>query len=163
MAEAVGEYDKKRLPFDGVELTPYLDYMRKEIIDKAIKRGLRLFFIKRNKPNGLFCDAVGYYNRLDRSFVLLAYSDLAISSDFDFYNSVLSIERKRLMKRDCTVENGRCYLNKDVVCRGAAVAASYVIGRRAKVGEWLDKNGKSLPDYYPELLPPKSNNWLIDI
>ena len=152
-------YSKGKLPFQGVELIPYPDFMRAREIARLERNGHHIFFIKRFRHGfDSFCDAAGYYNRYSRNFKIIEYSYIVSVDRFGIYDAVLQIKRqKALLSRSKDIGKEK-YLTETITCNDPSIAASYVLGRKADLLEWEDRNGKKLVHYYNDLLKPLQEN-----
>ena len=135
------------LPFDGIKLTPYNEYIWKQEIESAKERGKHVFYIKKVQP---FCKAACYYETNMGTIVLLRYSYIVSSNSYDNDLILQAGRRKLLMHKSCQDSKGR-YITENVRCSTPLVSASYVLGRKADLTEWCDENGKSIVTYYSEL------------
>ncbi len=142
------DYIKSRvLPFNGIELTPYNEYIWKGEIESATHDGRHVFYIKQSKP---FCKAACYFDACKGTIVFLRYSYIVNSNSYSNDFSLLSGRKKLLIHKSCQDKQGR-YLTENVRCSSPLVTASYVLGRKADLSEWCDEKGKSIVTYYPEL------------
>lgn len=149
---ATREYNpKKSLPFDGVEIIPYDDYLRKKRIADIEKFGYHVFYIRKFISGKLCVYASGYYSVKDSQFVVLNgaffernnYScnmlmrmyrkyPLSIRMEFFEYKGILLCQQK------------------DIYYPSASLAASLLLGKKSSFREWRDKRGKSLDSYIPK-------------
>jgi len=110
---------------------------------------VRLFYIKRNSNPERVCDASGYYNPIDKVFILKAGSVLSMGSAAMFQYSIAGMERKAFIEKNC-IKVGNAYkLKCDFTFDAPSSAASYVLGRTANGWtEWKDSNGENLDAVY---------------
>lgn len=74
-------YDKAKLPFSRVTLCSFLDYKREEVLHKEKIRNNVVFFLKQSrKDRAGYCNAIGYYIKQTKVFVLLPYSIIVNNS-----------------------------------------------------------------------------------
>ena len=135
------------LPFDGVKLMPYNEFIWKQEIESATNDGKHVFYIKQHQP---FCKAACYYDASKGAIILLRYSYIVNSNSYSNDFSLLSGRRKLLMHKSCQDKYGR-YLIENVRCPSPLVTASYVLGHKADLSEWCDEKGISIVTYYSEL------------
>lgn len=135
------------LPFDGIKLLPYNEYVWKREIESATNEGRHLFFIKQSQP---FCKAACYFDPSKGAIVLLRCSYIVNTNSYDNDLDLMSGRRKLLMHKSCLDDRGR-YLTENVRCSSPLVTASYVLGRKANLSEWCDEKGKSIVTFYPVL------------
>ena len=142
------DYKKNRtLPFDGIILMPYNEFVWKQEIESATNNGKHVFYIKQSQP---FCKAACYFDASKGTIVLLRYSYIVNSNSYSNDFALLSGRRKLLMHKSCQDKQGR-YLTENVRCSSPLVTASYVLGRKADLSEWCDEKGKSIVAFYSEL------------
>lgn len=142
------DYKKNRtLPFDGIILMPYNEFVWKQEIECATNNGKHVFYIKQNQP---FCKAACYFDASKGTIVLLRYSYIVNSNSYCNDFALLSGRRKLLMHRSCQDKQER-YLTENVRCSSPLVTASYVLGRKADLSEWCDEKGKSIVTFYSAL------------
>ena len=135
-------YSKKDLPFKGVTLISYVKYRKKEVIDKAISDKKHLFYIKQSHTGKAdFCDAAGYYIIGSNRFVVLPYSHIVNTKLYDPGDYSKNVE----------VDGDEIYTVSQLEFNSPADAASYVLGRKSRLDEWIDSSGKGLQAYYKEL------------
>lgn len=135
------------LPFDGIKLMPYNEFIWKREIESATNEGKHVFFIKQSQP---FCRAACYFDTGKGAIILLKYSYIVSSNSYESDLSLLSGRRKLLMYKSCQDNKGR-FLTEDVICSSPLVTASYVLGRKAELTEWCDEKGYSIVSFYSEL------------
>lgn len=142
------EYIKSNaLPFDGVKLLPYNEYVWKREIESVTNEGKHVFYIKQCQP---YCKAACYFDAKKGDIVLLRYSYIVTTNSYDSDLKLLSGRRKLLMHKSCLDDQGR-YLTENVRCPLPLVTASYVLGRKADLTEWCDEKGKNIVVCYSEL------------
>lgn len=140
-------YSKKKLPFSEVVLLSYPYYKKYEVIDLVKAKGKRIFFIKQSikgKPD--FCDAAGYYDYTTKKFVLLSYSYIV--------NKLRDLFKKNDTKT-VALDGVNLYTISIKVFDSPEEAASYVLGQRAGLNEWVDIKGKGLDTYYKRFAEPE--------
>lgn len=139
---------KKALPFDGIKLYPYEEYLLTGNVFEAEQSGYRIFYIKKYEGSEMVCYAAGYFNAKDCRFVVLKGS---FFSQTDYYvNLVRSLNPLfgRSLASVYVNTKGTLKQTKDWTFTSASLAASLIIGRRTTFSEWKDKRGKSLDAYY---------------
>lgn len=142
------DYKKNRtLPFDGIILMPYNEFVWKQEIESATNNGKHVFYIKQSQP---FCKAACFFDASKGTIVLLRYSYIVNSNSYSNDFALLSGRRKLLMHKSCQDKQGR-YLTENVRCSSPLVTASYVLGRKADLSEWCDEKGKSIVTFYSAL------------
>lgn len=135
------------LPFDGIKLMPYNEFIWKQEIESATKEGKHVFYIKQSQP---FCKAACFFDPSKESIVLLRYSYIVSTNSYSNDLALLSGRRRLLMHKSCLDNQGR-FLTENVCCSSPLVTASYILGRKADLSEWCDEKGKSIITFYPEL------------
>ncbi len=137
-----------KLPFDGIRLYPYTEYLWNKSIQDAKEKGFHLFFIKQTTP---YCKAAGYYDPAKKMFVLLKASNIVASNNYDKEHVALLFDRRKLLRNKFIREKYTCTLTEDVKLSVPLLSASYVLGTVADISKWLDEDGRSLSGFYPEL------------
>lgn len=138
------------LPFDGVCLTSYAEFKRRETIEEAKKQGLHLFYIKEYDGTKLIRYGVGYFRVEDSCFVVLKDSFFKTSNYFaELTNSISDPGMKAAFLNSFRFEDGVLYQYVQRYYHSASLAASCFLGRKASFREWKDENGKSLDAFYP--------------
>ena len=140
-------------PFEGIEIKikeekskPLIEEISKMVIQSVLPER-HYFFIK---EKGL-CDAKGYYNEELKYFFICKNSQVAYDTDF-FYNiNDTENARENFLKKACKEDGGHFRVKKDAKCRSASAAACYVLGYEADLSRWIDSEGKTLVDIYPEI------------
>ena len=145
IAQPYNTLRKKHLPFAEVNIVPYVDFRREQIIEKETAEHRHLFFIRQSeKGKPEFCNAVGYYQKHSKSFYVMAYSYIVAESHgeipFHYYRRLYS-----------NMDGLNRYLTKPIRFDSPEEAATFVLGQKARLDEWVDRRGKGLLDYYPEL------------
>ena len=142
------DYMRRRaLPFDGIKLMPYNEFIWKQEIESATNDGKHVFYIKQSQP---FCKAACYFDASKGALVILRYSYIVNSNSYSDDFALLSGRRKLLMHKCRQDKQGR-FLTENVRCPSPLVTASYVLGRKADLSEWCDEKGKSIVTFYSEL------------
>lgn len=153
---------KKKPLFSGIELMDYVDFRRTEAIEKATAEHKHLFFIQQSqKGKEEFCDAAAYYQKSSKSLVILPYSYI-VSQAYGI------IPLLRLRKGNVNMDGINRYIPNQILFSSPTEAATFVLGQEASLDEWVDRRGKGLLAYYPDLLEklktndyrPKSNSSL---
>lgn len=156
IAQPYNSLCKRNLPFVDVELIDYVDFRRKEAIDKATEEHKHLFFIRQSeKGKEEYCNAVGYYQKHSKSFVLIPYSYIVAQA----YGHV-PFPSHRIGNKHMDGKNR--YITHPITFNTPEEAATFVLGQKAGLDEWVDRRGKGLLDYYPNLLE-KSDPLVSDI
>lgn len=139
-------YQNDKLPFSEVKVTSYVEYKKQDVIEKE-RPNWHIFFLRQSKK-GLpdFCDAAGYFIRKTKEFVLLPFSHI-ITIPLGKVPSGYS--------RIGELDGNNLYVKSSITFRSPEEAASYVLGQRAGIDEWIDSRGKGLLAYYKELAEPK--------
>ena len=121
--------------FSNINHISYENTRRSREIRKQIERGMLMFYLKKyDEDNELICDAAGYYDDKNDSFVIIQYSQ--ISKTF----------RDRL--KDVYVNlDGDCFLRKNMPCVPRS-AAFFVLSNHAEMSEWKTQSGRTLQSYY---------------
>ena len=139
---------KKVLPFDGIKLYPYEEYLRMSNVLDAEKHGYRIFYIRKYDGQELVCYAAGYFNAKDSRFVVLKGS---FFHQTDYYKSlVCGLNPLVGSSLTSAFENtkGTLKQTKDWTFTSASLAASLILGKKTTFREWKDNRGKSLAAYY---------------
>lgn len=146
IAQPYNSLRKRNLPFAEVELIEYIDFQRNNGIDKATEEHKHLFFIRQSeKGKEDFCNAVGYYQKHSKSFVLMPYSYIVAQA----YGHV-PFPSHRIGNKHMDGKNR--YITHPITFNTPEEAATFVLGQKAGLDEWVDRRGKGLLDYYPNLL-----------
>ena len=148
LSQTASNNDTDKLPFDGVILYPYTDYLWNKSIQDAKEKGFHLFFIKQTTP---YCKAAGYYDSAKKMFVLLKASKIVASNNYDKEHVALLFGRRKLLRNKFIREESTCTLTEDVKSSVPLLSASYVLGTVADISKWRDEDGRSLSGFYPEL------------
>lgn len=159
LTQPAESYKKNDLPFVGVELMTYADYAKHTVIEEAKNQKHHIFYIKRSvKGSSDFCDAAGFYDKKKQVFIILRYSFIVGSNNFSFDDLALQMgRRKAIMTRSRSEGNNR-YLTEDILCLNPIVSASYVLGEKASIIEWVDDKGRSILSYYSDLAKMQSSS-----
>jgi len=145
MSQPYNSLKKSNLPFHGVKLLDYVTFMFNEAVDKATAEHKHLFFIKQSvKGKEEFCDAAGYYLKYSKSFVVMPYSYIAAQANGQF-----KYPGQRTGKENLNGTNR--YTTCSLTFMSPEEAATFVLGQKAELDEWVDRRGKGLLEYYPEL------------
>lgn len=141
---------RKILPFEGIQLLSYEDYLNKEVVKEAEKKGYRIFYIKKHEQEKLVFFAAGYYNAKDSRFVVLARSFFKSSFYFtQLSNSIKNTRKKLDFLGSFKYEGNKIVQMRDVVYDSASLAASYILGEKRSFSIWRDDRGRTLDAYYP--------------
>lgn len=136
-------YQKDLLPFSEIKVTNYVEFRKQGVIDKESSNGKHLFFIKQSvKGQADFCDAAGYYISATNEFVILPFSYIIKDS-----RGYIPIRHSRKGNKD----GKNLYIVSQLDFSTPEDAASFVLGRRADLEEWIDSRGKGLLTYYKKL------------
>ncbi|MBR8705635.1 DUF4357 domain-containing protein [Bacteroides pyogenes] len=146
IAQPYNSLPKRKLPFVDVELIDYVDFRRNDAVDKATEEHKHLFFIKQSeKGKDEYCDAAGYYQKHSKKIVLIQYSYIVTQA----YGHVpFPLQRKG----NKNIDGGNRYIIHSITFNSPEEAATFVLGQKAGLDEWVDRRGKGLLDYYPNLL-----------
>lgn len=133
---------KNKLPFSEVQITSYIDFRKQDIIEKE-RQNWHIFFLRQSrKGEPDFCDAAGYFIKKTKEFVLLPFSHV-ITNPLEKVPSGYS--------RMGGMDGKNLYIKSPITFRSPEEAASYVLGQRAGINEWIDSRGNGLLIYYKEL------------
>ncbi len=154
IAQPYNSLHRFNLPFENVELIDYVDFRRNDAIDKATGEHKHLFFIRQSeKGKAEYCNAVGYYQKQTNNFVVMPYSNIVSQA----YGQV-SYPTHRLENKNMYGVNS--YITNSLPFNSPEEAASFVLGQKASLDEWVDRKGKGLLDYYPDLRKkPKADTY----
>lgn len=94
------------------------------------------------------CYAFGYYCEDTKNFFICKNSLISKYEDLDYTFTSSSTQRQKIIAKWCDERKLYIKVLKDIKCRSAYSAACYVIGGKADVNLWKDKNGKTLHDIY---------------
>ena len=149
----IGSFSEDKLPFQGVELLPYPDFIRQEVLTKLERKGHHIFYIRRYRHGFIsFCDAAGYYNRFSKIFKIVEYSYIVPNDYFGYSEYDLQSIRQNVLMSKSKVEGIERYLTKRIDCANPSIAASLVLGRQSSFYEWKDSDGRVLSYFYKDLL-----------
>ncbi len=145
MAQPYNSLKKSKLPFAEVELLDYVSFMFSQVVDKETAEHKHLFFIRQSiKGKEEFCDAAGYYLKYSKSFVVMPYSYIVAQA-----NGQMPYPAQRTGKNNLNGKNR--FTTCSLTFTSPEKAATFVLGQKAGLDEWVDRRGKGLLDYYPEL------------
>jgi hypothetical protein len=151
-------FKENELPFTGVKLTPYTDFVKHQVIEDAKKQRQHIFYIKKSeKGNSDFCDAAGFYDKKKQIFIILRYSYIVSSNNYSSDDLALQMGRRKAMMTRSKADGNNRYLTENIHCVNPTVSASYVLGRKASIIEWVDDKGRSILSYYPDLAQMQAN------
>lgn len=146
MSQPYNTLKKRKLPFSDIELIDYIDFRRGELIDQETAAHKHLFFIKQSvKGKPEFCNAVGYYLKQTKGFVVMPYSYIVA-----YANGKVPLPSLRLGNNNMDGVNR--YISTSISFISPGDAASFVLGHKAGLDEWVDRRGKGLLEYYSELV-----------
>lgn len=148
LAQTANNNYADKLPFDGVKVYPYTEYLWNKSIQDAKEKGFHLFFIKQETP---YCNAAGYYEPAKRIIVLLKASKIVASNNYDKDHVDLLFGRRKLLRNKFTREENICTLTEEVKFSAPLLSASYVLGTEANISRWRDEDGRSISGFYPDL------------
>ncbi len=170
---------KGKLPFDGIKLDSYANYLLKHqntdvkeeesfspmvneepvITTEKVPKWKKNFMwlldhlvISKHifsivKPD--VCNAKGYYDENEDVFVIVADSRFQRDLYSNYVSSSLIEKRNKFIMESCEVNQGFCRVKEDTKVSSATLAASYVLGLKVWYSRWLDEEGKTLKDIYP--------------
>lgn len=145
IAQPYNSLCKRNLPFVDVELIDYVDFRRNEAIDMAKEEHKYLFFIRQSKKGKEeYCNAVGYYQEHSKNFVLMPYSYI-VTKAYEYKPFLAQKTEKKHM------DGVNRYITHSITFNSPEEAATFVLGQKAKLDEWVDGKGKGLLDYFPDL------------
>ena len=151
-------FKENELPFTGVKLTPYTDFVKNQVIEDAKKQRQHIFYIKKSeKGNSDYCDAAGFYDKKKQIFIILRYSYIVSSNNYSSDDLALQMGRRKAMMTRSKADGNNRYLTENIHCVNPTVSASYVLGRKASIIEWVDDKGRSILSYYPDLAQMQAN------
>lgn len=150
IAEKPVYFHKSALPFDGVRMYSYEEFLVLEYIQKITNQGKKVFYIKRRFTDGSIINAFGYYIPGTKHFVLMKYSTFPYSSYFTKKMEMLGFYTKYLFSRKGNVVT----LKNDIDCTSASLAASVVLGADSLFHEWKDSNRQQLGITYARFTLP---------
>lgn len=145
-------FKKRELPFSGIRLIPYTDYCKQKAIEDAKSHKQHVFYIRKSTKGSCdYCDAAGYYDNKKREFIILKYSYIVSTNHYSFEDLAHQIEQNNALITKGKAEDNNMYLTEDIICVNPVYSASYVLGKKASIIEWVDEKGKSILSYYPDL------------
>ena len=151
--QPVGTYQKGKLPFENIKLIPYTDFVLMHTIDLLEKSNFHIFYLTHsNHGTESFCKAVGVYYKSSQIFYILKYSYVASHNGFSPFDTDLQKLRQKALRAKVSKKGKVWCLSGDIACANPSMAATIVLGRRAYIEEWKDKEGKGILHYYPELI-----------
>ncbi|MBO5613124.1 MAG: DUF4357 domain-containing protein [Prevotella sp.] len=157
MAQPVTILHNSKLPFSDVELLEYIPYRFDEAINKATEEHKHLFFITQSvKGQPEYCNAAGYYNKILKKFILLPYSHIVNQT----YGVIPCTSLRHVNKN---LDGYNCYVTSPIILDDPEKAATFVLGQKAGLDEWVDRRGKGLLEYYPELATKPVSDTVISI
>lgn len=138
-------YYQPKLPFRDIKVIDYLDFKWEESVSNATLSRRHLFFIKQSERGAVdYCNAFGYYDKTSSKFVVLPYS-------FIVNNSYGLVPYSWIRRANKNIDKENRYITGSLTFNDASVAATFVLGQKAGLEEWVDRRGKGLLAYYPEL------------
>jgi hypothetical protein len=151
----------KELPFSGVNIIPYAEYVRNNLIQLTESKGYHIFYLKVYKNANLEIYAAGYYDKSDNKFVVLQDS---FCNDSDYFNELSRKQKKIYGKQSKSIidaytpaiafinsfaiKGSKLVQNKAVRYDSASLAASYFLGCKTTFRVWKDANDQSLDNFY---------------
>lgn len=145
IAQPYNSLPKRSLPFSAVELMDYVDFRRNEAVDKATKEHKHLFFVKQSqKGKEEFCNAAGYYEKNSKSFIVMPYSYIVSQT-------CGHVHYPKQRYGATNMDGVNRYITHPIPFNSPEEAATFVLGQKAGLDEWIDRRGKGLLDYYPNL------------
>ncbi len=139
---------KKSLPFEGVKLFTYEVFLRNEIVREAESLGFRIFYIRKYCGNKLYVYAAGYFSTKDSRFVVLKGAFFPHSEYFSSLTSHVTMGARLKFTRNYKYDNGVMTQKRQWAFDSAALAASYILGKKSTFFEWKDDRNKTLDAYY---------------
>lgn len=147
--EAKREFDfKKSLPFEGVKLLSYDDFLRNEMIHEAESKGYRIFHIRQYVGNRLSVYASGYFNAKDSRFVVLKGTFFTRTEYFERLTKHIAPFARMRFVANYQYNNDVLIQKENWVFDSASLAASYILGKKSAFKEWRDDRNKTLDAYY---------------
>lgn len=147
--EAKREFVLKRyLPFDGVKIYPYDDFLRNEIVREAESKGYRIFYIKKYVEDKLSVYAAGYFYAKDSRFVVLKGTFFTQTEYFKHLTKHLEPFARIRFINNFQYNKSVLTLKRNWMFDSASLAASYILGRKITFKEWRDNRNKTLDAYY---------------
>lgn len=116
------------------------------IVESVLQSKKHVFYLK---LYGI-CDASGYYEKEDGSFVVLKGSRFHKSVSPSLAYSLLGFTRARFIDTACIEDGNEYVVKEDTRCVSPSEASSYLQGKVASYVNWIDSEGKYLKDIYPE-------------
>ncbi len=141
-------YFKKPLPFDGVKLLTYDDFLRNEIVRKAQSFGFRIFYIRRHLGNTLYVYAAGFFSNIDSRFVVLKGAFFPRTDYFSLLTKRIAPFARAKFTSNYQYYNGVLTQKENYSFDSASLAASYILGRKSAFLEWRDDRNRTLDAYY---------------
>lgn len=146
MSQPYNSLKKRKLPFSDIELIDYIDFRRGELIDQETAAHKHLFFIKQSvKGKPEFCNAVGYYIKQTKAFIVMPYSYIVTHAS-------KGVPLPSVRRGNRNMDGVNRYISTALSFISPSDAASFVLGQKAGLDEWVDRRGKCLLEYYPELV-----------
>lgn len=144
MAQPVTFLSKQNLPFKDVVLLECVPYKFSEEVDKATEEHKHLFFIRQSeKGQPEYCNAAGYYSKAFDRFNILPYSYIVNRAYGEMPHASIRLGNKKQ-------DGCNHYITSSVVFPNPERAATFVLGQKAGLDEWVDRRGKGLLEYYPK-------------
>ena len=152
MSQPYNPLHKKHLPFKDVELLDYVCYRWILEVDSETEQRKHLFFIRQSElGNEEYCNAAGYYNKQTGDFVVLPYSYIVKIACGD-------VPYRRFRTSNTKFNGMHRYMISRIVFNNPEDAASFVLGQKTGLNEWVDRRGKGLLEYYKELNKPTTSD-----
>lgn len=110
-----------------------------------LDKGPHLYYIKKDFELDRSCDASGYYDSVNKKFILKEGSLLSLDVTSSYRYSANDMSRRLFIKKNCIKTSKGYKLKQDALMDSPSQAASYVLGRVANGWiEWGDENGMKL-------------------
>ena len=139
MSQPYNSLKKSKLPFADVELLDYITYRFNDAVEKATEQHQHLFFIRQSEKG-----QPGYYSKTLKKFIILPYGYI-VNQAYGL------IPYAHLRSGNKNLDGCNRYVTFPIMLDDPEKAATFVLGQKAGLDEWVDRRGKGLLEYYPEL------------
>lgn len=136
------------LPFDNINLIPYIDYRFSDSVLDAKRRGIDLYYLKEVTDGKISVRAAGYVSGNDHKFNVIPYSFFRKNAYSEsLWSDLPSKEREKVIKH-YSIQGDRIIEITTHQYESASLAASCLLGKKSSFVVWADENGRGLSDTF---------------
>ena len=142
-------------PFDEQQIGTYRVLALNKAINEACAQGYHVFRLQTPQNS---CDAAGYYDNKNSVFIILKFSKISETENFDSQYIKEQIERNNILKKKICIDKMEgLYLIENIICKNPQISATIVTGHITSINLWKDKDGTTLEQIYPQINFSKNN------